>query len=217
VSWRSRSRRRRIRSRRSHGETKRRFREGASLDDFLPRLGGAQHGKLDRLLRDAPEAALNQHESPRAVKAFPIADRFWAKVDKSGSCWLWLATKTRGGYGRIRVDGKLRMATHVALELSQGIAVSSLVLHKCDTPSCVRPSHLFVGDQRVNMQDCAKKGRRPVQFGELNPNAKLNTEKVRRIRELAALGVPQKKIIQKFGTTQSTISKIVVGATWKNV
>jgi hypothetical protein len=79
------------------------------------------------------------------------ADRFWSKVDKDGPvpdpavygdigrCWSWTGSK-RAGYGRCKVAGRSRQATHVALELS-GVDVSGLsrivvVAHRCDHPPC---------------------------------------------------------------------------------
>jgi len=32
--------------------------------------------------------------------------------------------------------------------------------HRCDTPKCMRPDHLFWGTRRDNMRDCVLKGRR---------------------------------------------------------
>lgn len=78
-----------------------------------------------------------------ANKYLPLADRFAARVWKTGGCWYWNGAVTPNGYGQISHEGKLRMATHVALELV-GIEVpkGNLVLHHCDTPACVRVDHL---------------------------------------------------------------------------
>lgn len=40
------------------------------------------------------------------------------------------------------------------------IAKGLFVCHKCDTPLCVRPDHLFLGSQQENLDDMARKGRR---------------------------------------------------------
>lgn len=70
-------------------------------------------------------------------------DKFWSKVNKTEDCWLWTATKTQGGYGRVRVDGKLWVAHRYAYEMEVGPIYPGLVLdHLCRQPSCVRPSHL---------------------------------------------------------------------------
>lgn len=70
-------------------------------------------------------------------------DRFWSKVNKTETCWLWTAVKTQGGYGRVRVNGKLWLAHRYAYEMEVGPVYPGLVLdHLCRQPSCVRPSHL---------------------------------------------------------------------------
>ncbi len=45
-----------------------------------------------------------------------------------------------------------------------GVNIDSIkglvVMHLCDNPRCIEPSHLKLGTQKDNMTDCMKKGRR---------------------------------------------------------
>lgn len=91
-------------------------------------------------------------------------ERFWSKVERTDTCWIWTASATEYGYGRIswEVDGKKRLfrAHQVSWMLHYGTIPFSLsVLHKCDNPPCVRPDHLFLGTQLDNMRDMVFKGR----------------------------------------------------------
>lgn len=85
--------------------------------------------------------------------------RFWGRVDKSGDCWLWTGLKTHG-YGSVWLAGRVMRAHRAAVLLAGGvIPPGSVVCHRCDTPACVRPEHLFVSTQRENMADMHAKGR----------------------------------------------------------
>lgn len=87
-------------------------------------------------------------------------ERFWEKVIKTDCCWMWLASKDPSGYGTILYLGKVHKAHRLSYQLKFGDFDSNLrVLHSCDNPSCVNPSHLFLGTQSDNMQDMVKKGR----------------------------------------------------------
>lgn len=87
-------------------------------------------------------------------------ERFWEKVNKTEECWLWSASKDSCGYGIIRYNGKNWRSHRVSYEMEFGVFDHFLrVLHSCDIPSCVRPSHLFLGTQSENMQDMVKKMR----------------------------------------------------------
>jgi len=82
-------------------------------------------------------------------------ETFWARVDKTGACWLWLgATKTtRRGYGNVKWHGKVWIASRLAYMLTHGpIPENMQIDHTCRNTACVRPSHLEAVTHQVNQQ-----------------------------------------------------------------
>ena len=71
-------------------------------------------------------------------------DRFWSKVELGPDCWLWQGRPNRFGYGQFRgIRGRMIMAHRFAYVLLRGPIPAGLTLdHLCETPACVRPSHL---------------------------------------------------------------------------
>lgn len=100
-------------------------------------------------------------------KQEPLVVRFWRAVIKTDDCWLWTACRQnfggkirRPGYGKIGEGSCVLYAHRVSWELHYGLIPEGKdVLHKCDNPGCVRPDHLFLGDQASNMLDAWVKGR----------------------------------------------------------
>ena len=90
----------------------------------------------------------------------PIEERIEKFVEIDNGCWMWLGSKDKLGYGRIlRYEGSW-LAHRIVYELLIGSIPSNLELcHTCDIPSCVNPFHKFIGTQKENIQDAAKKGR----------------------------------------------------------
>jgi hypothetical protein len=89
-----------------------------------------------------------------------VEERFWSKVDRSGDCWLWIGAKDEEGYGFQKILGRMWHASRVSWKIAHGdIPDGLLVLHKCDNPPCIRPSHLFLGTQKENIADAMRKGR----------------------------------------------------------
>lgn len=157
------------------------------------------------------------------------ADRFWAKVDRSGDCWLWTAAVDRKGYGRFSVGGQrdaqgnrrngMVGAHRFSCELEHGpIGDTRLwVLHRCDTPACVRPNHLFLGTPLDNVRDMDGKGRRinGQLRGTAHPNSVLTERAVREIFALyRAGGVTQAALAKKFGVCLSTVNHLFTGRLW---
>lgn len=149
--------------------------------------------------------------------------RFWSKVDRSGDCWIWTACRHKQGYGEmgVWVGGKVRtlLAHRAAWALMKGeIPKGLLVLHRCDNPPCVNPSHLFLGTQRDNMRDCSAKGRAGKLRGSQIGNSKLTEEQVVEIRRLFSLGGMSKAALGRmFGVTDVNIFDIVARKRWKHV
>jgi hypothetical protein len=84
----------------------------------------------------------------------------YAAVPEAG-CWLWLGGWNTEGYGKVSKHGKMVVQAHrMFYEIHKGpIPSGMLVCHKCDTPSCVNPEHLFLGNHVENALDMVRKGR----------------------------------------------------------
>lgn len=88
-----------------------------------------------------------------------LADRFGAKVDRSGSCHLWLGRLNRDGYGHINRGGGRGApevgAHRLAWELANGRPVPAgfEVDHRCHVRHCVKPDHLRLATHKQNMEN----------------------------------------------------------------
>lgn len=72
-----------------------------------------------------------------------VAERFWAKVEKTEACWLWSASRNQDGYGLFSIEGRHNVAHRVAYEWLIGPIPTGLQLdHLCRVRNCVNPEHL---------------------------------------------------------------------------
>lgn len=159
-----------------------------------------------------------------------LAERFWSKVERCGDCWLWRGAIGKNGYGNLHVgstrDGsRAAMSAHrVAFELAGGDPAVPVVMHRCDTKACVRPSHLVGGSQSENVRDCMAKGRhRPgrggprPQIGEKNGRSKINAAAASQIRAMAAAAASWSEIGKLFGISDTHAARVARGENWRHV
>ncbi len=145
---------------------------------------------------------------------------FWARVLKrDGDCWLWIGRLGVGGYGRVDWRGSRIVAHRVAWELRFGpIPAGMKVLHVCDHPACVNPSHLFLGTQADNVADMKAKGRGNPRHGELNSRPKLTWKAVEEIRSrYVPRRVPISLLAREYGVSTSAVFDVLSGRTWNVV
>lgn len=75
------------------------------------------------------------------TRSRPEEDRFWEKVDKTETCWIWMAAQTSGyGYFASEVERYAHRWSYVHLvgPIPHGLHVD----HLCRNKLCVNPDHL---------------------------------------------------------------------------
>jgi hypothetical protein len=139
-------------------------------------------------------------------------ERFWKFVEPcpATGCWLWIGGIGGDGYPRFGWGGNNQIGAHrAAWKLFRGeIPEGNSVLHHCDVPSCVNPSHLFVGTTRDNVLDMFKKGRARIYRGCSNSRAKLTPEQLLLIRSDKR---SVKELSEELGIKAHTIYQARVG------
>ena len=154
----------------------------------------------------------------RGPKTRPFQERFWEKVDKTGSCWVWKACRHDAGYGYFSVSRSRARTTHrISWELAFGPIPDGMdVLHKCNVKVCVNPDHLYLGTDLENSRDAVADGL--ILFGENSHRAKLTAEQVRTIRtRYNTENISQEALGREFGISQTAVGKITRRSRWKHV
>lgn len=117
-------------------------------------------------------ASMPKHRKPGGGRPANTPDQIWKKVDRrsENQCWNWIGWMTESGYGRTEINGVSYYAHRVIYDLVNPGEITLLtpkdkkghgfVLHKCDNPGCCNPNHLYVGNQKQNVQDAIDRNRR---------------------------------------------------------
>jgi len=134
-------------------------------------------------------------------------ERFFTKVDFNGPttvgtpCWSWEGSRNEYGYGQFWFEDRILRAHHFTFEMAYGkLPEGMLVMHRCDNPWCVNPTHLRAGTDKENAEDCVAKGR-----AASRKKRKLTPEQRREIGRLEAAGVPRREIAHRLNVCGKTV------------
>lgn len=143
-------------------------------------------------------------------------------------CDLWDGRLDAAGYGRLKVDGKERLAHRWLWEIANGpIPTGACLLHKCDVRACVNPDHLEIGTRTLNQQQMVERGR--SRRGDSHQTGRLKSDQVCEIRRRFAgrkvvnsrttWGDPNSitNIAKDYGVSYVTIFDIVHRKTWAHL
>lgn len=148
-------------------------------------------------------------------------ERFWSKVQRrsEAECWAWLASCEVEGYGVFHLQGGRKTRAHryaLQLRLGRPIAPGAMACHECHNAWCVNPNHLYEGTHRTNSDDKVRASRQ--MRGSRSAASRLTELQVTQIvSSYRAGGVSQRRLGAMYGVSQSEISRMVNGRSWKHV
>lgn len=157
-----------------------------------------------------------------AYKGMTVREMLMVSYAVEGDCWRWTRSISSKGYGQFgyKVFGGVKTYTfqsHRAFAEMFGLDITKgLVLHSCDNPWCVNPSHLRIGTLQDNMDDKVARGRVFRPTGTNHHAATLTDSQVLDIRRRAPK-TSRKQLAAEHMINPQLVGRIVRGDRWKHL
>ena len=126
-------------------------------------------------------------------------------------CLLWQGCKDKDGYGITSIKGKKLPAHRAVMSFLSNVS-GQYVLHKCANRDCVNPEHLYLGDQKQNVQDQINAG--TFVYGSKNGRAKLTEDLVKLIRESP---LSTRELADTYEVSYYTLWDVRKKRSWKRI
>lgn len=131
-------------------------------------------------------------------------------IEPEKGCWIWKGSKSKNGYGQIKVNKTTKEVHRVSYQEYKGkIPTGMIVRHICDVKHCLNPDHLILGTHKQNMKDMTDRNRQAK--GEKAGNSKITEKLVISIFKDKRKNV---EIARYYGVNRHTVSDIKRGKSW---
>jgi len=138
-------------------------------------------------------------------------EKILSNTSAKGDCLCWNGCKDKDGYGITAIKG-IKMPAHRAVMSFLQDVTGQYVLHTCTNRDCVNPEHLYLGDQKQNVQDQIDAG--TFVYGSKNGMSKLDDMSVEHIRSSS---FSMKSLAKYYDVSYYTIWDVKRNRTWKQV
>lgn len=190
-----------------------------------------QHGisvsRVNQILRPVTNKEDRRQRRNEAASSFyrnqDARQRFEARIecDPNSGCWLWSGGALASGYGCFTAHGRNYRAHRFSFAAYvREPGPDEFICHRCDTPACVNPQHLFAGSPADNVADMMAKGRRVqgrTHRGSESNLSKLSEPQVAEIRRAVAAGATKNAMARRYGVSRGAIVQIAQGKTWAHM
>lgn len=157
---------------------------------------------------------------PTETNTDNVRERLWSKIDTldgnatDEDCWLWTGGKTPDGYGVFKYGPQQLAHRALWIVYKHDLTKRQHLCHKCDNPSCVNPSHLFVGTPLDNHNDKVSKGRAYYPKGNSgldNSYSRMTKEMLVKAVRLKAEGKSYREVAAEIGVNYQTVHNHLSG------